>query len=130
MTADELQVGDLVFLDGKVVKIIQLSQTMAVVDGHRCEKLDRLTPIPFETILNSENGLHKKYFNEMPLWMMGCVGLRIVPNRDVEGWDVTVSNKRYTCFSGELFVHDFQHILRMCGLEENASKLSPQVGDN
>lgn len=104
MKATELQIGDWILYGDKPVKVLQLSEN---------GKYDWVKPIPLTPEILEKNG-----WKNDGLWHEYQDGKNIIQSclPDMRGIINGIEIKEFQCKC----VHQYQHLLRLCGLDELA----------
>lgn len=104
MKANELMIGDWIFYGDKSVKILQLSEN---------SKYDWVKPIPLTYEILEKNGWKEtQYWHE---YQDGNNSIQAcLP--DMRGRINGIEVEHFRCE----YVHQYQHLLRLCGLDELA----------
>ena len=104
MKATELQIGDWILYSDKPVKVLQLSEN---------GKYDWVKPIPLTPEILEKNG-----WKNDGLWHEYQDGKNIIQSclPDMRGIINGIEIKEFQC----KYVHQYQHLLRLCGLDELA----------
>ena len=104
MKATELQIGDWILYGDKPVKVLQLSEN---------GKYSWLKPIPLTTGILEKNG-----WKETEYWHEYEDGNTIIQYSLSNIWGI-INEIEIEYFKCE-YVHQLQHLLRLCGLDELA----------
>ena len=104
MKATELQIGDWILYGDKPVKVLQLSEN---------GKYDLVKPIPLTPEILEKNG-----WKETQYWHEYQDGKNTIQCclPDMRGIINGIEIKEFQC----KYVHQYQHLLRLCGLDELA----------
>ena len=104
MKATELQIGDWILYGDKPVKVLQLSEN---------SKYDWVKPIPLTIEILEKNG-----WKDDGLWYEYLDDKATIQScpPDMRGIINGIEIKEFQC----KYVHQYQHLLRLCGLDELA----------
>ena len=104
MKATELMIGDWILYGDKPVKVLQLSEN---------DKYDWVKPIPLTYEILKKNG-----WKDAELWCEYLDDRATIQSclPDMRGIINGIEIKEFQC----KYVHQYQHLLRLCGLDELA----------
>ena len=104
MKATELQIGDWILYGDKPVKVLQLSEN---------DKYDWVKPIPLTYEILKKNG-----WKDAEFWCEYLDDKATIQSclPDMQGIINGIEIKEFQC----KYVHQYQHLLRLCGLDELA----------
>lgn len=125
MKTNELMIGDWVMHTDKPLYIAGIYGERVYDDDNNVYRIEKITPIPLTPEILEKNGFDTS--NKLSIFQgIGCIV--IVANRDEykfihiikDNGDKSSDTKIYY---EELYVHELQHALRLCGLNDYADNL-------
>lgn len=108
MKAIELMIGDWVKSRGKIEKVNSVYEGYICTDSFEDSHDYYFEPIPLTPEILEKNGFEKEKLTKVTIWQKGDFSMEFN----------AMSNRFYY---GEVvmdFVHQFQHLIRLCGIEK------------
>lgn len=107
MIATDLMIGDWVKCGRRYMKVTQLAEDM---------DCDDILPIPLTAEILEKNGFVGILSDCSIDYSSEVYKLRIIRRRNDEGW--TIYANHFGLDKKDLFVHELQHALRLCGISK------------